>query len=323
MTKSTCELESIRAYRPARPDEIFICCASFEERSVGTCRIFDNYEYLHGYIFVDDQPATNKENHLSELVTTTNAISPCTVISFSETDPVNSVGAFARHLRKLNLDPEDSVITLDISAFNKRHLLMLLKELDEHGYWDSVRILYTEPHDYVTDLYLPMSTGIKQINPVPGFVSTQPLNKPVLLVIMLGYEGDRAMALFNNLDPNDTLLLVPKPAFHQEWEGRTESMNRELVTLLGDERIRYADSRDPYKVVTALSQVLSGDYGLEEWSCYISPLGTKPQIIGLYLFWRLHRTRFSILYAQPLRHNELFNSTGVGRTWLLVSPNQC
>src|SRR5688572_31830241 len=53
------------------------------------------------------------------------------------------------------------------------------------------------------------------------------LFRSVLLLILLGYEGDRAMALFNNLDPSETLLIVPKPAFHQEWE-RSEEHTSEL-----------------------------------------------------------------------------------------------
>ncbi len=316
-------MESLGTLRPDQPDDIFICSTSFEERCLGAYRRFDNYRYQHGFNFIEQRPGTRAKKYLSEIAHKSHAAGPLELITFSETDPTNAVATFDEKLDQLGLDATTSVITLDISTFNKRHLLMLLKQLDERGYWDSLRVLYTEPQDYVTDLYLPMSTGIKQINPIPGFVNTQPLNKPVLLLIMLGYEGDRAMALFNNLDPSETLIIVPKPAFHQEWEGRTETMNRDLITLLGEEKIRYADSRDPFEVTDALSQILQsgGEHSLDQWGCYVSPLGTKPQVLGLYLFWRLHRTRFSILYAQPLKHNELFNSTGIGRTWLLLSPN--
>ena len=304
------------------PDDVFICSASFEERCVGTCRLFDDYRFRNGFVFVNDQPAGNKEQRLREIRAMTNPLGRVEVLWYSETDPAGSIASFTKYLHQIDLDPANTVITLDISTFNKRHLLMLLKELDERGYWDSLRILYTEPQDYATDLYLPLSMGIKQIEPVQGFVNTQPLNKPLLLLILLGYEGDRAMALFNNIDPNETILVVPKPAFHDEWEGRTEKMNSDLITLLGVESLRYADSRHPEEVAETMAKILtSGDHNLDDWSCYISPLGTKPQIVGLYLFWRQNHNKFSILYAQPLKHNEFFNSTGVGRTWLLLSPN--
>lgn len=316
------ELQSIRTHRVGQPDDLFICSVSFEERCVGTCRLFDDYKFDNGFVFVNDQPVENKEQRLREITETTQPLGKVEILPYSETDPAGSIALFTMHLHELGLNPTSSIITLDITTFNKRHLLMLLKELDELGYWSSLRVLYTEPQDYATDLYLPLSMGIKQIDPVPGFVNTQPLNKPLLLLILLGYEGDRAMALFNNIDPNETLLVVPKPAFHDEWEGRTEKMNSDLITLLGDEKLRHADSRNPEEVAATLAKILtSGDHNLDDWSCYVSPLGTKPQIVGLYLFWRQNQNQFSILYAQPLKHNEFFNSTGVGRTWLLVSPN--
>ena len=70
----------------------------------------------------------------------------------------------------------------------------------------------------------------------------------MLLAIFLGYEGDRAMGLFENVDPHRCILIVPKPAFHPEWEGRTEKMNTTIIRALGKKSIRYADSRNPIKV---------------------------------------------------------------------------
>ena len=89
-------------------------------------------------------------------------------------------------------------VTLDISTFTKRHLLLLLHALDHAGLWESLRILYTEPRDYVVDMYLPMSMGIRDVAPIPGFTNLNPPDQPVLLIIMLGYEGDRAMLCSNN-----------------------------------------------------------------------------------------------------------------------------
>jgi hypothetical protein len=319
------ELTTILPFRAGKADDIFICSASFEERCIGVHRLFDNYIYQRGFVFADQRGGTTAKKHLRKIAEASKSAGPLELIEYSESDPTNSLVVFEQELLGLGLDPKAAVITIDISTFNKRHLLMLLKQLDDHGYWESLRIIYTEPQDYVTDLYLPMSSGIRQINPVPGFVNTQPLNKPILLIVMLGYEGDRAIALFNNLDPNETILIVPKPAFHSEWEGRTESMNRDLLILLGDDNVRFADSRDSAKVVSQISKMLENEsmYNLEDWGCCFTPLGTKPQVLGLYLFWRMHPNKFSILYAQPLKHNELFNSTGIGRTWLLLSPVEC
>ena len=243
------------------------------------------------------------------------------ILAAKEADPLASVAKLVDHIRGLSLDPRKAVVTLDMSTFTKRHMLLLLRGLEELGLGDSLRVLYTEPGDYVTDLYLPMSYGLKRIDPIPGFVNVQSLRKPMLLVIFLGYEGNRAKALLENLDPNETLLIVPKPAYHKEWEGRTEYMNRDLIALLGEQNIKYAHSQDPLKVEEQISEIFqNSDYRLDKWNCCIAPLGTKPQTLGLFLYWRTNPGQFSIIYAQPLKHNQSFYSQGVGRTWLLLAP---
>ena len=317
------ESPQVKTYRSGQPDDVFICCASFEERCLGTLRRFDNYQYNQGYVFVYDEPDERREHHLQEMERILRSTGPFRRISASENNPVPSIAQLGQELRQLNLIPANSIITLDITTFTKRHLLLLLMHLDQLGFWKALRLFYTEPEDYVTNLYLPMSIGLRQIKPILGFVNTQCLNKPSLLVIFLGYEGDRAMALFNNQDPNEILLIVPKPAYHKEWEGRTEQMNRDLITLIGEEKIKYAHSQNPQEVALALSDLLggNGEYNLEDWKCTISPLGTKPQAVGLYLFWRKYPGQFSIVYAQPRKHNEPFYSTGVGKTCLLLTPD--
>jgi len=94
-----------------------------------------------------------------------------------------------------------------------------------------------------------------------------------------------------------------------------------LIKIIGQDRIRYAHSQDSLAVAGQLETILD-KYPLAEWRCSIVPLGTKPQALGIYLFWRKNRGKFSIIYAQPLKHNERFFSTGVGRTLLLITPRE-
>ena len=135
---------------------------------------------------------------------------------------------------------------------------------------------------------------------------------------MLGYEGDRAMALCEAVAPHHTLLVVPRPAYHPEWEGRTEEMNAAMIASVGSGNVRYADSRNPVLVSEQLEQILSeSQWSVEELNHFLAPLGTKPQTIGLYMYVRHHPHSAHVVYAPPQRHNQAYFSTGVGRTWLL------
>ena len=297
--------------------EIFIGCASFEDRCLGALSLLSaNYRFDHSYLCIYDDPNEARQPNVKAMAERLQSSGPTSTILTSKHNPSRSIAKLLTRIRALALKSQVNV-TLDVSTFTKRHLLLLLLALDDAGLWESLRLIYTEPKDYVVDMYLPMSVGIKEVAPIPGFTNIKPPDKPVLLVIMLGYEGDRAMALFQSIEPNETVLLVPRPAYRPEWEGRTEELNRQLVSLLGEDAIVYADSRDPLQVKIALNEVLDTRYPTENWTCLVSPLGTKPQTVGLYLLWRDNPGSCAIVYAQPLRHNKRYYSKGSGPTWEL------
>jgi len=313
-------INKITCFYPDRPDSVFISCASFEERCLGVPKQLSvDYRFNSGFIFAYDDPNEEREKHLQKMVQTLKTKGSLQIIRTTEDEPHPALGELAAELKKLRLSTNNSIVTIDITTFTKRHLLLLLRIIDDLGFWDISRVYYTEPKDYVTDLYLPMSIGVRAISPITGFIGHGPLSKPTLLVIILGYEGDRAKAVFENLDPNDVLLVVPKPSYRPEWEGRTELMNGQLIKIVGHDRIRYIHSQDSLMIARQLEEIL-GDYPFDEWRCSIVPLGTKPQALGTYVFWRKNRGNFSIIYAQPLKHNERFFSTGIGRTLSLITP---
>lgn len=304
--------------RPGKPDDVFICCASFEARCLGSLQRFSQYEYRHAYVFVYDHPDERRDEHLRQMKQLLSSSGPSEEVPASELDPIPTTRLLRERLSSLDLKPGQHTATVDITGFTKRHLLLLLRMLDDIGLWPALRLLYTEPRDYVTDLYSPMSFGLREISPIPGFGGQEFPSKPLLLVIFLGYEGDRALALFENLDPNEAILVVPRPAYHPEWEGRTEALNRALISLVGTKQVIYADSRDPLRVASTLASLLGNPrYAANKFNCHVSPLGTKPQVVGLYLYWRQHRREIAVIYAQPLRHNRRFYSHGVGKTWIL------
>lgn len=67
------------------------------------------------------------------------------------------------------------------------------------------------------------------------------------------------------------------------------------------------------KFVTSTLHIKRSDV----YSHNIHPMGTKHQAFGLYLYWTTKPTTTSLIYSAPLRHNDLFYSKGIGRTWVL------
>lgn len=312
------DLDKIETMQNDKPDDIFICCGSPEERCKGTTiKLASNYKANKVFLLrYTNHESQEREENIKELRERLQKVGEIIEFIIDEEKPIPIINNIVQDLEKHISDLAQPKINFDISTIMKWHILILLKAIDIKNNFNGFRFLYTEPQDYVTDLFQPLSFGIRQIFPIPTYSGNYDFSKDSLLILLLGYEGDRAMALFEKMDPAVCLLLVPKPAYHKEWEGRTEKMNKEIINIVGKSRIKYIHSRNPVKVAQQLYDILSSS----EYSRYnhvISPLGTKPQTLGLYIYLTTNPVNTVLVYGSPSRHNELFYSRGIGRTWTL------
>ena len=297
-------------------DDIFISSGSPEIRCLGTLKKLDkNYKANQVLILKYSHKNEKREENLREMQDILNKVGPIEELLIDEESTMPMMNEIIQKIEKQIRGSESPGITIDVSTLIKWHILILLNMLDKKGLFHRCRFLYTEPKEYIIDLFQPLSFGIKQIFSIPLFSGNYDFAKDCLLAIILGYEGNRAMALLENIDPTECLLLIPKPAYHPEWEGRSEEMNKEIINIVGDSNIKYIDSKNPALVAKQLKTILSES--CSKYNCLISPMGTKPQTFGLYLYWSTNPADTSLIYNAPLRHNDLFYSEGIGKTWIL------
>lgn len=310
------EIKKVSTVVNNEPDDIFICAGSPEERCLGTARRLANTYRTSGiFVLRYSHRSEKREIHLKEMRDILESKGHIEEFVIDEESPIPIINRIMTEIDKYVDNSRTPRITIDITTVIKWHLLFLFRALDLKGLLSKCRFLYTEPEEYFFDLFQPLSFGLKEIFPIPLYSGHLDFVKDHLLVIMLGYEGDRAMALLENIDPTECLLLVPKPAYHPEWEGRTEEMNKEIINIVGASNIKYIHSRNPVMVADQLRNILFDMSS--KYNCLISPMGTKPQTFGLYLYWLTNPANTSLIYSAPLRHNDLFYSRGVGRTWVL------
>lgn len=312
------KLEKIDTIIESSPDDVFICCGSPEERCKGTImKLSSNYKANVVFLLrYTDHESKRREENIKEMKERLKNVGEIVEVFVDEDKPLPLLTNIIQNIERYASEPGKPRITIDISTIIKWHLLILFKALDLKYPQKELRILYTEPKDYITDLFQPLSFGINRIFPIPTYSGDYDFSKDSLLVLLLGYEGDRALALFEEIDPVDCLLLIPKPAYHKEWEGRTEEMNKGIINIVGKSKIKHIDSRNPALVAYQLYEILSSSI-YSKYNHIISPLGTKPQTLGLYLYLSTDPPNTSLIYGSPLRHNEPFYSYGIGRTWVL------
>jgi hypothetical protein len=180
-----------------------------------------------------------------------------------------------------------------------------------------VCITYSEPGDYLVSEFVPLSFGLESLQQIPGFPGCADCSRPIHLVLFLGYEGDRALAVYEQIQPMDTTLIIPSPPFRPSWEGRTEKMNRDLLAVVGSEAVQTVDAIDPTATVRKLQEVLGNGSPRSAHASIICPLGTKPQTLGVFEFLRQTNDPAAVVYARPLRHNHSFYSSGIGPSWVV------
>ena len=300
------------------PDDVVVLtCSSHEDRCTGLLNHSESWSPCEVVLFHYDDPNPARERNHSRMEMAFRKIAPrVTVLQFTESDAVTSLRNNMRSLQRAIDQTSAKSVVIDISVFTKRHLLMMLRWLDDCDLWNRLCVVYSEPGDYVVSKYIPLSFGLASLQQIPGFSACPDLSRPVHLMMFLGYEGDRALAVYEQTQPMKTTLVIPHPPYNPSWAGRTEQFNRDLLALVGDDATVRIDALDP----DATSRALTNCFGLakrHDVARVICPLGTKPQTLGIYSYTRKSDDPPAIVYAGPLRHNHSFFSSGIGKSWLL------
>jgi len=296
-------------------DEIFIACASFEDRTTAVANKLST-EYLVTNSFVCKYDEKNKgplrdqnfERLRNLLLRHSNNVLP---IICDHHDPLDGIHKFRKICDSKDIPLEGKNISVDITTFTKQYLLVLLKYLGRQKP-KSVRLFYTEPEEYAVRWNKPLSYGLIDVVSVPTYGGHSYIDKESLLVLMLGYEGDRAYAIWERLSPHKTIAMIGKPSFRDLWEGRVEKFNHKLLSKLPKDSIQYTHTLDPFQVSRDLDKLIRQHS--VKFNIVMSPLGPKPQVIGCYLALKTH-PEVQVIYAIPKFHEEEYFSKKAGNIW--------
>ncbi len=305
---------SIDLIEPGR-DEIFLACASFEDRTTAVANKLSQ-QYLIENSFVCKYEEKNKSSARDEnferlrslLARHSGNVFP---IICDHHDVLDGIRRFRELCSSRGVGLADKNISVDITTFTKQYLLVLLKYLEKQ-HPRSVRLLYTEPEDYAVKWDRPLSCGLIDIVSVPTYGGRSYTEKENLLILILGYEGDRAYGIWERLSPHKTVVIVGRPSYKNLWEGRVEQFNSKLLAKLPSESTIYSPTLDPFQVKKDIDTLV--ERHSTKFNIAISPLGSKPQVIGCYLSLAAH-AEVQVIYAIPKYHEEEYFSKRTGRMW--------
>lgn len=302
-------VSDIKTIKKDKPDDLFICCISFEERCInGVNHLSESYTARRALIirYLADNEVGKRKKHqgiicdnLSHHIENKQSIKP---EFFDKYNPYRFWYFLEDYFKEL-----DSIerITIDITTFTKSYLLTLLKFLRKRYPKAMIRILYTKGIYHKNES---LTWGVKDITILPHFGGSRLDKKKNILVLLLGYEDDRAYGIWEFIDPFKTVAIITDPPTYLDAEKPAKKFNESILDHPETVKDKVS-AMDPLETKNKLSE-LYNNKEYEDLSFIIAPLGTKMQVVGVYLFFEeeiefnIGVPRAQIVYAYPAKYNE-------------------
>ena len=188
-------------------------------------------------------------------------------------------------------------VVLDVSTLPRTYLFIGCRVLADLGVDATIR--YYRPGSYGRQL----SRGVRRVQAVPGFEGDASGSGSTTLVLILGYEGYKALYAWEQLGASRTIVLVGDPPYRPEFLAAARDHNRELFKQLGHraeiERLHTFDPAAARDQLFRLYRRLREED--REVDVTVCPLGTKPQSLAAFGLAYRHR-EVAVAYVSSLMY---------------------
>lgn len=232
------------------------------------------------------------------------------------------VDGFAKHCRLESY--RYGRVCIDATGFLRPQLLFLLYWLRYKGF-SAADFLYAEPRQYVLQEDTAFSdeevTEVRQVEGFEGIHNAE--TSKDLLIIGTGYDHALIAAVAKSKDHARKVQVLGLPSLapdmYQENIIRVQRASEAVGVTVSEPRgTRFCPANDPFVTAQVLSAIVEQEAKLDGVSnLYLSPLGTKPQVLGFGLYYLNERsdTPASLLFPFHRKYSSQ-TSVGCGRIWL-------
>jgi len=311
------KIEKLYPILKSIPDTLFITSTSFEERCFTSLkRSLDSYSTRNVIIFDIKNPERRyyyeqeKHRQIIEKYVKTVCKDKTNAILCTEAEVIEGLKRFQGYLEDFQ-DPNSKYITIDISTFTKPFLFVVLRELTKLPGNNRIRVAYATA-DYTKygrdekGKYRGLSWGVRSSEAIPFFEGNGIYYDRKLLITFLGYEKERSEGVLKKVEPDITYWIIGvPPGFSKDKVFPSERINKKLLKLYTIDGNKFRQNAyDPFETKKILEKICREN---PDHSVTISPLGTKTQALGIFLF-ALENPRISpkIFYATPVDYYDKY-----------------
>lgn len=292
------------------PDDILISRISYEPRSSGVLKKLDkNYKAKTGLFIVGEkfEKFTKVQDNKKEIINIlkrSSFFNDHKTLKTSIDNPIKIIMEIDKIIKNSFTGKQKLNITFDITAFPRGELLTVIYYLRHLPIIDTLRILYISPNKYGEWL----TNGYRYSMIPPFFEGPPTFEKMTALLILTGFEFDRAISLIDEIQPSFLILGKSSPGTSKEFDDigdeiinklkSTRKITKETYKIAGNNPFR---CRDTFReIIQEYSQF---------YDFFVATLGTKLELLGVYLAYE-ENSNFRIIYPVPLIYNVGNYSTG-------------
>jgi hypothetical protein len=283
----------------------FICCASFEKRSISVAQEIKSMNFVKVFIFA------NHDSHES-IITNAHSIHQlfngrAEIIKTSQRKPLETSDEMLKVIKAL-IDNNCQFLLLDITTFTHETLLIFLRLLNLHGkYFKKITCVYTGASEYSVGDNIDkkwLSKGCRDVRSVIGYPGRLVPGKPITLYLLVGFEYERAIKTIFEVDPEYLFLGkgMQNQLTNKEHKGPMDLFHkivRDMVSSRGKTKHFEFSCSDPHvteKIITDLCEKTNN------YNNIIVPLNTKLSTVGVALAAFKNET-LQVCYAEPEHYN--------------------
>lgn len=296
------ELSALNDYLGRRRIDALLCCASFEER----CRVIPETvevdKISHLWVSFNREFERLSKPNLEALESRYQG--SCTVMELGINDPIVTADCFANHLEEL-CRISSARIVVDITSFTRESLLILIKFLSERmSEGQSLEFLYLRAKEYsVGDppQHKWLSKGNREVRSVLGFPGAMVPSRGNHLIVLVGFEDERALSVVRECEPSLISLGVGDET---EWataphQDTNITRLRRLQSMLGRVNVfafRGYDANSTKRTVQGLIETK------QAYNTILAPMNTKISTLGAAMV-ALEDESIQVCYAQADVYN--------------------
>ena len=289
---------------PCVSDSIFVSSASYETRCL-TVPLNIGQRCKKAYLFWIDGLCPAIGVNLGKMKACLGNIES---VKTNLSDPINSASVIDKSVDDMLKGESNVNLLVDITTFTHEHLLFLLKSLYcRKEKINSLKCVYASALEYSYDKTGDrkwLSKGCKEVRSVIGYPGMLYPDADTLLMIVVGFEHERASCVIDEMSP-DVLYLglgSPDSATSDAHKGPQEQFNNMLASNISIRRNAKKfvfSASDPEEALRQLKAVIEKTQG---YNHIVVPMNTKLSTLAVASLG-LHNKDIQLCYAQPDTYN--------------------